>query len=580
MTGGGGDIWNATDEFNYASQPASGDQTLIARVTSETDVNSWSKAGVMFRDSSAPGSMFVDLVATPGNGVSIQWRSATGGQCAMATLSGVAAPTTSAPVWLELVKNGDVYTGYCSPDGNTWYEVGSTTVNFSSVNYLAGLAVTSHNGGLACTATFDNVSLAPSLPVGWTVAGIGSPSPAGGGSFANGTYTVVGGGGDIWNTSDEFDYASQSTSGDQTLVARVTSETDADSWSKAGVMFRDSAAADSMFVDILATPGNGVSMQWRNATGTQCALSTLGSVAAPSASNPVWLKLVNSGSTYTGYYSPDGITWLEVGSTSVTFSNSNYLAGLAVTSHSGGVNCTATFDNVSLTASVSDNLALSAPVTVSSTDSAGDVGANAVDGNPSTNWTSGAGVAQWIEVDLGSTCSINEVQLNWGAAYASAYQIQVSNDGVHWTTLYSTTTGQGGIEDLTGLGGSGRDVQLSITAGSSSYSLNEFAVYPLTLTWAGGSGPWGPESADWVGPSGQLQTWQDGAAAVFSVPPSDGSASNVVSIFGQVSPSSITFLSGDYVLQAGADPAGDQIVLPASGAVIDVARPPQSIRST
>ena len=168
-----------------------------------------------------------------------------------------------------MVKNGNVYTGYCSPNGNTWYEVGSTTVNFSSVNYLAGLAVTSHNGGLACTATFDNVSLAPSLPVGWTVAGIGSPSPAGGGGFANGTYTVVGGGGDIWNTSDEFDYASQSTSGDQTLVARVTSETDADSWSKAGVMFRDSAAADSMFVDILATPGNGVSMQWRNATGTR-----------------------------------------------------------------------------------------------------------------------------------------------------------------------------------------------------------------------------------------------------------------------------------------------------------------------
>ncbi len=358
--------------------------------------------------------------ATPGNGVSMQWRSATGGQCAMATLSGVAAPTASAPVWVELVKNGDVYTGYCSPDGNTWYEVGSTSVNFSNVSYLAGLAVTSHNGGLACTATFDNVSLAPSLPVGWTVAGIGSPSPAGGASFANGTYTVVGGGGDIWNTSDEFDYASQSTSGDQTLIARVTSETDADSWSKAGVMFRDSAAADSMFVDILATPGNGVSMQWRNATGAECALSTMGSVAAPSASNPVWLKLVNSGSTYTGYYSPDGITWLEVGSTSVTFSNSDYLAGLAVTSHSGGVTCTATFDTVSLTASVSDNLALNAPVTVSSTDSSGDIGANAVDGNAATNWTSASdNGTEWIQVDLGSTTSVNEVQLNWGAAYAT-----------------------------------------------------------------------------------------------------------------------------------------------------------------
>ena len=201
---------------------------------------------------------------------------------------------------------------------------------------------------------------------------------------------------------------------------------------------------------------------------------------------------------------------------------------------------TATFDNVSLSPSVSDNLALNAPVTVSSTDSNGDVGANAVDGNPGTNWTSGTGGTQWIEVDLGSTCSVNEVQLNWGAAFAGAYSIQVSPDGNSWATIYGTTTGVGGVQDLTGLDASGRYVQLLITAGpSASYTLNQFAVYPVTLTWAGGNGAWGPGSLDWIGPNGQLQTYQNGAATVFGagVPALAGSgAATVISIFGQVSP--------------------------------------------
>ena len=67
-----------------------------------------------------------------------------------------------------------------------------------------------------------------------------------------------------------------------------------------------------------------------------------------------------------------------------------------------------------------------------------------MDGNPSTNWTSGAGGTQWIEVDLGDV-QRQRGPTQLGAAYASAYQIDVSSDGVTWTTLYSTTAGAGGV---------------------------------------------------------------------------------------------------------------------------------------
>ena len=279
--------------------------------------------------------------------------------------------------------------------------------------------------------------------------------------------------------------------------------------------------------------------------------------------------LVKSGSLYTGYYSHDGSTWTEVGSISLNFSNSSYLAGLAVTSHASGTPCTATFDNVTLTANLSDNMALNAPVSVSSAESSVTAGANAVDANASTAWTSGPGGPQTLTVNLGSVSTVNQVQLSWGAAYAKAYQIQVSSNDSSWTTIYSTTTGQGGVQLLTGLSGSGQYVRLDALQGvQARFSLDAFAVYPLTLTWAGGSAAWGPDNADWIGPGGKLQTWQNGSDVVFAGMP------GVVSLFGQVSPHEIAFgrttTTGGYLIQAGADPAGDQIVLPSNGAVINV----------
>ena len=115
--------------------------------------------------------------------------------------AGVGAPSASHPVWLKLVKNGSNYAGYYSLNGTSWTEVGSTVVTFSNAEYLAGLAVDSHNNGVLGTATFDNVSVTASLPSGWTDADIGGPSPAGAASSSpprpSGVYTLTGGGADI-----------------------------------------------------------------------------------------------------------------------------------------------------------------------------------------------------------------------------------------------------------------------------------------------------------------------------------------------------------------------------------------------
>jgi glucosylceramidase len=142
---------------------------------------------------------------------------------------------------------------------------------------------------------------------------------------------------------------------------------------------------------------------------------------------------------------------------------------------------------VTLTSVPSSNLALNRPATSSSNETAAFTPNLAVDGNTTTRWSSAFSDPQWIQVDLGSTQNINRVVLNWEAAYGSAYQIQVSDAATGpWTNIFSTTTGNGATDDLTGLSGSGRYIRMNgtVRATAYGYSLWEFAVYGT-----GGSGP-------------------------------------------------------------------------------------------
>jgi hypothetical protein len=131
----------------------------------------------------------------------------------------------------------------------------------------------------------------------------------------------------------------------------------------------------------------------------------------------------------------------------------------------------------SATASPS-NLALNRPVTVSSV-ADGTQGANAVDGNLSTRWSSAYSDPQWIYVDLAANYNIGAVTLAWETAYGKAYQIEVSTNASIWTTIYSTTNGAGGTETLTGLSGVGRYVRMYGTQRSTQYgySLWEFEIF-------------------------------------------------------------------------------------------------------
>jgi hypothetical protein len=118
------------------------------------------------------------------------------------------------------------------------------------------------------------------------------------------------------------------------------------------------------------------------------------------------------------------------------------------------------------------------PATASSSENGSFTAPNAVDGNAGTRWSSAFSDPQWLQVDLGATHTISQVTLNWETAAATAFQIQTSNDGTNWTTIYSTTTGAGGNQTLT-VAGSGRYVRMNGTQRTTQYgySLWEMGVY-------------------------------------------------------------------------------------------------------
>ncbi len=128
------------------------------------------------------------------------------------------------------------------------------------------------------------------------------------------------------------------------------------------------------------------------------------------------------------------------------------------------------------------NLALNKPATVSSVEASGLEAYYAVDGNTSTRWSSAFADPQWIYVDLDQSYTVNRVKLNWEAAYGKSYKIQLSSNAVNWTDVYSTTAGDGGIDDITFTAAGGRYVRIYGTQRGTpyGYSLYEFEIYGQT----------------------------------------------------------------------------------------------------
>lgn len=237
------------------------------------------------------------------------------------------------------------------------------------VSFVLLLTSTLHPSGVEAQA----------LPSGWTTSNIGAPALSGRASHTNGTFTIEGGGRDVWDPSDQFFFTHRQVTGDVTIVARVGSLENTHAWAKAGVMIRESLSGTSRHAFALVSPGKGVAFQRRTSTGGASASTATTGVA------PMWVRLERRGSTITASRSTTGSSWTTVGSATISMASTVYV-GLAVTSHNASNLATATFNNVSV---------------LPTAWTAADVGAPAVRG--STSWNGSAFAASGAGVDIWGT---------------------------------------------------------------------------------------------------------------------------------------------------------------------------------
>lgn len=93
------------------------------------------------------------------------------------------------------------------------------------------------------------------------------------------------------------------------------------------------------------------------------------------------------------------------------------------------------------------NLSLNRPTFASSTTHGQP--SDATDGKEDTRWAAAKAENEWIYVDLGEIKPVGGVRLNWEASFGKGYKIQVSNDAEHWTEVYKTNEGRGGVDEIT-----------------------------------------------------------------------------------------------------------------------------------
>jgi RHS repeat-associated protein len=180
------------------------------------------------------------------------------------------------------------------------------------------------------------------LPSSWLDQDLGLVGVSGSGTFASETFTVKGAGqGTFFATADGIHFVYQPFSGDGTIVTRVVS-TQGGGSQEVGVMFRETLDPGAKHAFAFEYSSQ-LWMTERTSTGGSTDYQSLGGGATP-----YWVKLNRSGSTFTSYGSPDGVNWVQLGSSQTVSMATNVYVGMAVTNRNTSSLATATFDNVSI----------------------------------------------------------------------------------------------------------------------------------------------------------------------------------------------------------------------------------------
>jgi hypothetical protein len=182
----------------------------------------------------------------------------------------------------------------------------------------------------------------------WTGADIGAIAFPGSATEQNGLHAVNGSGTTLTGSSDSFFLRSRHLAGDGEIRARVR-YMPAFSSPRVGVILRESTAAGSPMAALVLAPfGNNADLFHYRKTANAVASSADFGIGVTASG---WVRVVRSGDNFSGYDSPDGVTWTQRGATQSIAMPADVLAGIVVSAGTfSGVSKlnTALVDNVQI----------------------------------------------------------------------------------------------------------------------------------------------------------------------------------------------------------------------------------------
>jgi hypothetical protein len=203
---------------------------------------------------------------------------------------------TSGPVGIAVTLTG---TNFGASQGSTstisLNGTAAVATNWSSTSITAMVPTGASSGIFSATVngqTAQSTSFTvTALPSGWSDGDIGTVGVAGSGTYANGVFTVQGAGQEVYGTSDAFNFAYQSMTGDGTILARIVSVQGASGYATAGVMIRetlDAGSTNGATADWLSY--NSIAFDLRTSTGGSSSQPGYASVLGESGSQREYLQ--------------------------------------------------------------------------------------------------------------------------------------------------------------------------------------------------------------------------------------------------------------------------------------------------
>jgi fibronectin type 3 domain-containing protein len=308
---------NSNNETGFIVERRNGDgswseiATLGASVTTYTNTGLNGGTTYVYRvravNSVGPSGYTNELSATTNN------------SAPAAPTSLAAAALNANAVRLTWTDNATNETGYRIERrlgaSGAWAVLDTVGVNLTLFVDNSVLANTTYNyrvtaiNTVGSSAASNVVSVTTPVADGYTSVDIGAPLAGGSTTVVNAgrDYNITAGGTDVWANSDQFRFVYKMLSGDFDYSARVTDVSQTDIGSMAGLMARESLAADARHIYIRAR-SQGMRTNYRDATA-----GTSGGVGNTPFTFPnAWVRLQRVGNTFTTYASTDGATWTQM----------------------------------------------------------------------------------------------------------------------------------------------------------------------------------------------------------------------------------------------------------------------------